>query len=73
MNLFVKILLGFLAVLALAAVYVLNPRLPTPDGEQSASLYQPGLLGVARERQNRYLTTGLPAENPGATILVSVP
>lgn len=49
MNRFVKIILGLIAVLVLAAVYVLNPRLPTPEGEQSASLYQPGTFGVLRE------------------------
>lgn len=50
MNRFIKILLGLIAVLGLAALYVLNPRLPSPEGEQSAALYQPGTLGVSRER-----------------------
>lgn len=49
MNGFLKILLGLAAVLILAAVYVFNPSLPTPDGEQSAALYQPGSLGVSRQ------------------------
>lgn len=50
MNRLVKILLGLTAVVGLAAVYVLNPRLPSPEGEQSASLYQSDTLGVSRER-----------------------
>ncbi len=50
MNLFVKILLGFLAVLALAALYVFNPRLPVPEGAQSAALYRAGELGLSSER-----------------------
>ncbi|MEX1198598.1 MAG: hypothetical protein WEB57_12155 [Pseudohongiellaceae bacterium] len=49
MNRFLKVLLTLFVVLALAALYVLNPRLPTPDGEQSASLYQPGTLRITRE------------------------
>ncbi|MDT8429574.1 MAG: hypothetical protein RQ757_12510 [Pseudomonadales bacterium] len=49
MNRFVKILLGLIAMLALLALYVLNPRLPTPEGEQSALLYQDGVLGVSSE------------------------
>lgn len=49
MNTFVKILLGLVAVLVIAAVYIFNPVLPTPEGQQSAALYQPGTLGVARE------------------------
>ncbi len=48
MNRFAKILLGLIAVLIIAGVYVLNPRLPSPTGEQSARLYQPGTLGVSR-------------------------
>jgi predicted dienelactone hydrolase len=44
-----KILLGLSAVLALAALYLLNPRLPTPAGAQSASVYESGTLGVARQ------------------------
>lgn len=46
MNRFVKILLGLGAVTALAALYVFNPRLPTPPGEQSAALYRAGSLEV---------------------------
>lgn len=49
MNLLVKILLGLGAVLVLAALYVFNPQMPVPEGRQSASLYQPGTLGVSRE------------------------
>lgn len=49
MRLLYKILLGLAAALILAALYVLNPRLPTPTGEQSATLYQPGSLGILRE------------------------
>lgn len=49
MRLFIKILLGLIAALALAAVYVLNPRLPAPEGEQSAAPYRPGPLGVASQ------------------------
>jgi dienelactone hydrolase len=49
MKPFVKILLGLIAVSALAALYVLNPRLPTPQGEQSAALYRAGMLGIASE------------------------
>lgn len=46
----IKILVVLVAILAIAAVYVFNPRLPSPDGEQSAALYQPGTLGVVSER-----------------------
>ncbi|MFU8814309.1 MAG: alpha/beta hydrolase family protein [Pseudomonadales bacterium] len=49
MSLLVKIVLGVIAALVLAAVYVLNPRLPTPEGEQSAALYRPGTLGVSSQ------------------------
>lgn len=49
MRLLFKILLGLAAALILVTIYVLNPRLPTPDGEQSAVLYEPGALGVARQ------------------------
>ncbi|MCC5884936.1 MAG: hypothetical protein JJT88_00710 [Gammaproteobacteria bacterium] len=49
MRLFFKILLGLFAALILATIYVLNPRLPSPSGEHSATLYQPGSLGIARQ------------------------
>lgn len=49
MNLFVKLLLGLLILVTLAALYVLNPRQPTPEGASSAALYQPGALTVIRE------------------------
>jgi len=49
MSRLVKILSGLIIVLAIAALYVLNPRLPTPAGEQSAALYEPGTLGVSRQ------------------------
>lgn len=49
MTRFVKISLGWVAVLILAAAYVFNPRLPMPEGEQSAALYEPGTLGVSRQ------------------------
>jgi pimeloyl-ACP methyl ester carboxylesterase len=44
-----KILLAFLSLLVIAAVYVLNPRLPEPIGELSADLYQTGHLGISSE------------------------
>lgn len=50
MNRLAKLLLGLIAILGLTALYILNPRLPTPEGEQSASLYQPGTLGVSSRR-----------------------
>jgi len=49
MSRLVKILSGLIIVLAIAALYVLNPRLPTPAGEQSAALYEPGTLGVSMQ------------------------
>jgi predicted dienelactone hydrolase len=49
MNRFLKILLTLAVILVLAALYVLNPRPPTPEGEQSALLYQPGASGITRE------------------------
>ncbi len=49
MRLFLKILLGLIVALILATIYVLNPRLPTPDGQHSAALYESGSLGVARQ------------------------
>ena len=49
MKLLWVIVLGVLLVVALGIVYILNPRSPTPEGEQSAALYQPGTLGVSRE------------------------
>ncbi len=49
MNRVLKILLGVTVVLVVAVIYVLNPRLPSPEGEQSAALYQPGVLGVERK------------------------
>jgi predicted dienelactone hydrolase len=49
MKTFGKIVLGLVVVLGAAAVYVLNPRLPTPNGAVSASLYQAGDLGIGSE------------------------
>jgi len=49
MSRLVKILLGLAAVVVLVALYVLNPRLPAPQGEQSALLYEPGTFDVSRE------------------------
>lgn len=45
----VKTLLVSLALVAIAAAYVMSPFLPTPSGPQSLALYQPGELGMARE------------------------
>jgi len=45
----VKALLVTLALVAIAAAYVMSPVLPTPSGPQSLALYQPGELGMARE------------------------
>ena len=44
-----KILLALAGLLIIAAVYVLNPRLPEPAGELSAELYQTGNLGMLSE------------------------
>lgn len=49
MNRGAKVFVGLIAVLGLAALYVLNPRLPTPTGEHSASLSQSGPFDVASE------------------------
>lgn len=49
MNRLIKIMLGLVAVLILAAIYLFNPHLPTPEGEQSARLYEPGTLGIRRQ------------------------
>lgn len=49
MSRLVKILSGVIAILVLATLYVLNPLLPSPTGEQSALLYQRGELGVLRQ------------------------
>lgn len=49
MTRFKKILLGLIVTGALAAVYVLNPRLPAPEAGQSALLYQAGGFDIARE------------------------
>ena len=44
------IIVSALAVLLLAAAFVVfNPSLPTPAGETSSNLYQPGTLGLQRE------------------------
>ncbi len=45
-----RILIGIVLVLGLAALYVFNPRLPSPETGQSALLYQPGGFGVQRDR-----------------------
>lgn len=50
MKRLIKILLGVVAVAIIAALFVFNPRLPAPEGEQSASLYQSGTLGVSSVR-----------------------
>jgi len=44
-----RVLLVIVALLAIAAAYVLNPILPTPSGPQGEALYQPGKLGLTRE------------------------
>lgn len=44
-----KVLLMIAAVVVIAAIYVLNPILPTPTGPQSAALYAPGDLGLSSE------------------------
>lgn len=46
MRLLRNLLLGIIVIVGIVAVYVLNPDLPEPQGEQSASLYEPGSLGV---------------------------
>lgn len=49
MKLLRNLLLGTIIIVGMLAVYVLNPDLPEPQGEQSASLYEPGNLGVNSE------------------------
>jgi predicted dienelactone hydrolase len=49
MKKFAKVALALVALLALAAIYVFNPRLPVPEGEISAALYRPGESGLRRE------------------------
>ncbi|MDP2380226.1 MAG: hypothetical protein Q8M35_07050, partial [Pseudohongiella sp.] len=49
MKSLVKVLLAIGVVVALAAVYVMNPVLPTPSGPQGTALYQPGELGLSSE------------------------
>jgi predicted dienelactone hydrolase len=49
MKRFGKIVIALIAVFTLGALYVLNPRLPTPEGEHSAALYQTGEYGIASE------------------------
>lgn len=49
MRLLRNLLLGIIVIVGIVAVYVLNPDLPEPQGEQSASLYEPGSLGVNSE------------------------
>lgn len=44
-----NLLLGMIVIVGIAAVYVLNPDLPQPQSEQSASLYAPGSFGVNSE------------------------
>lgn len=44
-----KVLLTIAVLVAMAALYVLNPDLPEPSGPQGAVLYQPGTLGVTSE------------------------
>jgi predicted dienelactone hydrolase len=44
-----KILSAVAVILAIAALYVLNPSLPVPESGQSALLYQPGPFQIARE------------------------
>ncbi|MEX0904067.1 MAG: hypothetical protein WDZ76_15260 [Pseudohongiellaceae bacterium] len=46
MNRWAKILLAVAVVAAIGALYLFNPRLPFPKGEQSAVLYRPGAFGV---------------------------
>ncbi len=49
MRRFLILLALIILALAGAVIYVLNPRLPTPSGEQSAQLYAAGQLGMATE------------------------
>jgi dienelactone hydrolase len=49
MKRFAKIVVALMVVATLAGLYVLNPRLPTPHGEQSAALYRAGVLRIATE------------------------
>ncbi len=49
MRLLRNLLLSIIVIVGIVAVYVLNPDLPEPQGEQSASLYEPGSLGVSSE------------------------
>jgi len=49
MHRWLKFLIGLALGLFLAVLYIMNPRLPSPDGEQSALLYQPGDFGIQRE------------------------
>jgi predicted dienelactone hydrolase len=46
---FLIVLLVLLVGLIGGAIYVVNPRLPPPDGAQSAELNQPGKFGIATE------------------------
>ncbi|MDP2126406.1 MAG: hypothetical protein Q8K97_03420 [Pseudohongiella sp.] len=49
MTRLIKVLLTLVLIVALAAVYVLNPNLPEPTGANGAALYQAGDLGMAGE------------------------
>lgn len=49
MGLLRNLLLGIIVIVGMVAVYVLNPSLPEPQGGQSATLYEPGNLGVNSE------------------------
>lgn len=44
-----RILFILIALLAIAVLYVFNPSLPSPEGPQSAALYESGPYGVQRE------------------------
>lgn len=49
MKLIRNIILVMIAIVVAAAIYVLNPDLPVPQGAQSASLYEQGSQGVDSE------------------------
>ena len=49
MSRLVKFLLGLVLVLVIAVVYVLNPRLPVPEGARSAALYQESSFGISQQ------------------------
>lgn len=58
-----KGLLILLALLAIVAVYVLNPRLPVPEDAPSSALYEPGPHTVASESISLTDTTRPTAAN----------